>query len=614
MAALDLFQVAHHRHPAGLAPRRQVREHQRRAHAVLVPDHRAHRIAQRLLVAEDEPGAFAVLALQRPVGNPLEAGEHLVEGGAQLVGDLPKLHGRDDGGGHVGLGLLRPLGEQVMPQQHPHLVAGEHAQRPVLVPRHHRQPVRIRIIGEDQVRLVALGGGDGEIHRARLLGVGKAHRGKGAIWLLLLGHGVEPREAGGLHGPLHPHPAHPVHGGVDNGERLRPPSMQAQPEDGLEVRLAHRLRDVAPEASRPGLGGGQQPHLIGRLHRVDGGGDALIVRGDDLRAVAPVDLVAVVLRGIVAGGDHHRRTGPQAQRGERRQGRGHEAGEDERGDPFGGQHTRGVLGELGAHPAPIPADDHAPGHGLGHLGLEIARQPRRGAAHHGPVHPVGTGPQHPAQPRGAKLQVSREAIRQVRRIVLRQHPPQLLGRRGVRVRLPPRFRLLSQSDVAHVRLRSPSGARGPCAMRSGVVGELAPRGASLGLVLLALAVHAELHVGNGLEPTIGQLVPALLALAETVRIVAQLAQRFDHARQHPVRVPVPAGGDGLHHLVEGLLVLIPADARIVRPVGLDLRGHLAAQLRMQGQQKGAHFLSLSVRHKGSRASSRFSTSRWRSAR
>ena len=37
-----------------------------------------------------------------------------------------------------------------------------------------------------------------EIHRARLLGVREAHRGEGAVRLLLLGDGVEAREARGL--------------------------------------------------------------------------------------------------------------------------------------------------------------------------------------------------------------------------------------------------------------------------------------------------------------------------------------------------------------------------------------------------------------------------------
>ena len=56
--------------------------------------------------------------------------------------------------------------------------------------------------------------------------------------------------------------------------------------------------------------------------------DILVVRGDDLGSVAPVDFVAVVTLGIVASRDHYPTAGPFLSHGERHPGRGSDPGEE----------------------------------------------------------------------------------------------------------------------------------------------------------------------------------------------------------------------------------------------------------------------------------------------
>ena len=192
---------------------------------------------------------------------------------------------------------------------------------------------------------------------------------------------------------------------MDSVSEPRP--MQPQPEDGRRgTPRPTSVRQIAATgpAARPRRGVSSGTWLAGST-RVDRGGDPLVVRRDDLRAVLPVDLVAVVLGRVVAGGDHHRRRrASSAARRTRPAAWEPASGKTSAGMPSAAStaavsSANSALIRRPSRPTTTPrvAD-------VRHLRLEVARQPRGGAAHHRAVHPVGPRAEHAAQARGAELQ------------------------------------------------------------------------------------------------------------------------------------------------------------------------------------------------------------------
>jgi hypothetical protein len=139
-------------------------------------------------------------------------------------------------------------------------------------------------------------------------------------------------------------------------------------------------------------------------------GDLDVGRRHDLAAVAEVDLVAVVLRRVVAGGDHdagdaaeladgvgEHRGGQRARQQGRRSRRRHDLG--------------GVAGELVGVVARVVADHHGATAVAGVL--EVGREAGRRARDHDPVHPVGAGAERAAQARRAELEGAGETVGEV---------------------------------------------------------------------------------------------------------------------------------------------------------------------------------------------------------
>ena len=123
-----------------------------------------HAVAERLLVAVGE-------VVGGP-DDPLEPGERLAErqpaGGAEL-GQQRRGHDRR----RVRAGAAGA--DQVVGQQHAELVAGQ--QPPAGAVRHRdRAPVRVRVVGDQQVGAGPLGQRQREVERAGLLGVGERRR------------------------------------------------------------------------------------------------------------------------------------------------------------------------------------------------------------------------------------------------------------------------------------------------------------------------------------------------------------------------------------------------------------------------------------------------------
>ncbi len=146
-------------------------------------------------------------------------------------------------------------------------------------------------------------------------------------------------------------------------------------------------------------------------HRIDHRGDLLIHRRNDLASVLQVDLVPVVLRRIVARGDHHSRGRPEVPNGECEDRGGQRAGEHE------GLHSetlhgrRGVVGEdIGVVPGVVSDDDGAPRREV--LG-QVASQARGGLKDDDPIHAVGSGTEWPPKAGRSEVQAPGEAVRQL---------------------------------------------------------------------------------------------------------------------------------------------------------------------------------------------------------
>jgi hypothetical protein len=187
-----------------------------------------------------------------------------------------------------------------------------------------------------------------EVHCARLLGVGERDRREVRVGLLLLLHHGGRREARGLQHLQHRRAADAVQRGVDQAQVSRTVAREAG--DRVEVPVDDVLVEDPPGAS---------PRHVGeRADRGDPGRDLHIGGGHDLAAVAEVDLVAVVLRRVVAGGDHHAGDAAQLADREGQQRRRQRPRHHQRAQPRARHHLGGVAREhLGVVSGVVPDHD-----------------------------------------------------------------------------------------------------------------------------------------------------------------------------------------------------------------------------------------------------------------
>ncbi len=146
---------------------------------------------------------------------------------------------------------------------------------------------------------------------------------------------------------------------------------------------------------------------------VDGSGDLGVGRRDQLDPVGQVELVAVVGRRVVAGGDHDAGVGPEFEDAVGEHRRGQRSGQELGPAAQGGDHSDGVDGEGGRAVAGVVPDDH---HRLFHpFGLEPAHQSGRRLADHQAVHPIRSRAQRRTQTGGAERDPSGEEGDDLRR-------------------------------------------------------------------------------------------------------------------------------------------------------------------------------------------------------
>ena len=269
------------------------------------------------------------------------------------------------------------------------------------------QPVGVGVVGDGDRRVRRCGQRQQQVHRARFLRVREAHRGEGAVWLLLLGHHERCGQSGPLERGEQRCPTHPVQRGVGSGSagEIGPePHRRHGCEIGIDVLGAEHLDERM--VGRRQLDGA-------RVDGVDARGDLLVGGRHDLRAGAEVHLVAVVGGRVVAGGDHHPGRGTHPGDVPRQHRRGDDVREQQRPNPTGSAHPRRVEREGVALATGVEADDHARPGTLGHGGQQVVGQPGGGLAHDEAVHALRARPHGTAQPGRAELQTAGEPLHQL---------------------------------------------------------------------------------------------------------------------------------------------------------------------------------------------------------
>ena len=389
--------------------------------AVLVPGVIAHHIADGLLVAQ-HTGAALRCAPVGPLGDELKAGEAVGTLGPQRGGHGPGQLGGDDGFDHQGLlgqGAGLPLsGQDIVGQQGTHPVGRDGAVFPVGPPYHDAQPVGVRIGAQDQMTAPGFCHLDGQGKAGRVLRIGGAQGGEVSVPLHLLRHTMQHRQSGPGRDLRHDGSAHPVEGAVGHGKALCSGSRdQAFVHPALEHGGNIGFIHLGPQQGDAAVGQGSVIVAEGcPLQHIDlchMGGDPVGQLGADLGAGLPVDLVAVVFLGVVAGGHIDAGAGAQVPDGKGKLRRGPHVCKEPDLEPVGGQHPGGLPGEPAAVDAAVPADtdptggkgfpllqDH-PGKGLGGLPDGVDIDVADAHAHDAP------------QPGGAETQGGKEAAFQL---------------------------------------------------------------------------------------------------------------------------------------------------------------------------------------------------------
>ena len=318
----------------------------------------------------------------------------------------------DDRGETYGIGRERAVGafggDDIVHQQAADLIAGDGVILVVLAADHDTDAVGIGVGGDDEVAAHLLGEVDREIEALGVFRV-RAHDGREAAvehHLLLDGDDVLHAEA--VQRFRHQTPAAAVERGVDDLEIVRDTVHDLGGdghgkhflEEGLVGLLAEELDHVGGERLVEG-------HALDILEDVELAHQlcylGCVLRGQ-LRAVGPVDLVAVVLLGVVARSDVDAGSSAVVFHGEGELGSRAQRIEDAGVDAVGGHNARSLAGKDLAVDAAVIADHDALAAGLLPLGLDDLGERLRRVTDDMDVHPAQTQRHLTAQTGGAEFQ------------------------------------------------------------------------------------------------------------------------------------------------------------------------------------------------------------------
>ena len=370
--------------------------------------------------AEVAGGAFE---LADDAGDPLEAGVAVVHAYVVVLGD-----GADGLGGDDSLDDVLVAGEashlavadhDVVEENHHDLVAVEQLVTAVLGANDCADTVGVRVGGHYEVGVHFLGLGDSHSHSRGVLGVGGVDGGEVAAGDVLFGHVDDVGEAVVAERVGNQFHACAVDGGVHDLEvvvALDDFRVERETLDGFKERLVDFLADDF------NLGGvALHLHFLDALDGLDVGDDVDIVGCDDLRAVAPVGLVAVVLLGVVAGRDVYATLAAEMADGIGQLGGGAEVLEEVDLDAVGREHVGYEFGELTGIVAHVVSyhdlDFGQVGEGL----LQIVGETLRGGAYRVDVHAVGACAHDASQTARAEFEILVEALDKVGGVFSLEH-------------------------------------------------------------------------------------------------------------------------------------------------------------------------------------------------
>ena len=352
------------------------------------------------------------------LGHELEAGEGVV--GLDPVGlsdhaGHVRCHQRLEGHSVGGQGPGPLFGaDQIVQQQHARLVAGNLDVLAGLVLDLDGHAVGVGVRAEDEVGVDFFRQVQRQGEALRRLRVGGLDGGEGPVDDHLLRDAMQVPDAqlaqhiGDLLVPG------AVEGGVDHGEGIRHLGDR-----GLVVDLRQDMGEelVVGLLAHQGDEALLQRRLIGQgldvvkyVQLFHLGGDGGGVLGRQLGAVGPVDFIAVVLRGVVAGGDVQARSTAVLPHSEGQLRGGAHGLEQAHGDTVARHHFGGGTGELlGVDPA-VVADGNALGSKCFALGQDDVGKGLGGVADDVDVHPAQADAHHAPQPGGAELEQGEEAV------------------------------------------------------------------------------------------------------------------------------------------------------------------------------------------------------------
>ena len=256
---------------------------------------------------------------------------------------------------------------------------------------------------------------------------------------------------------------------------------------GLVVDLTHDVGEELLVGLSPHDGDQALLHRLVVVHALDGGeevqllhllGDGLGVVGGELGAVLPVDLVAVVLLGVVAGSDVHAGDTAILPDGEGQLGGGAEGLEDTYGDAVARHDAGGLTGELLGVVAAVEAHRHALLRSLRTFRQDDLGKGLSGVADHMDVHVVESHAHGAAEARSTELQRGEKAGFHL--LVIAGDGPKLLllvGAEGGALQPFPVGFLIGHSDSSFILPRdSPRGTESPSPPPGGFQGQKpAPR-------------------------------------------------------------------------------------------------------------------------------------------
>ena len=345
-----------------------------------------------------------------------ESGEHIVVLDPVFVTDLLQQVGRDDGLDKELLAVnpaqFVPAGEDITGHERGDLVAGQQDEFSLIVADGAAHAVGIRVGAQRDVGTHGVGPFHHHPHGRRLFRIGRHDRREIAVAHILVVHMVDLRETGLLEPGGHQADARAMERRIGNldvvvaGDAFR---RKQQRQLAVEEGLVHFGTDALREGRLIDF------HLFHRGDLAHFGDDILVMRRDDLGAVLPEYLVAVVFLGIVRCRNHDARLALEIADGEAQFRRRPDIVEDIDMDVIGHQHAGRDLGEQLAVVPAVVGDD---GRNLfpDKILLEIVGKPLRGHGHGIAVHAVGAGAHHAAQSARSELERAVECIFQHFRI------------------------------------------------------------------------------------------------------------------------------------------------------------------------------------------------------